>query len=218
MARFKRRVAYRRRKPVRARRRRAVRRYRKPRAKPGSMYCKLTRIASFSVQNDANEVYYVRCKLEDFPEWKNMAAVFERTKVLKMVGRVMPLQNVANNSTSTVPAYVMFPWHKGDFAKANDFNSMLSIDKHKLRRQTQMCSQTYVPSTLLDGYVSGTTGSYSTVCWRPTINNTQGGGTQLIYGGCVGFQGDSSMEGRQTHFNIIIDLYVKMIEQENLTG
>lgn len=183
------------------------------------MYVKLSRIASFSVENNKNEVYYIRFKLSDFPEWSNMASVFQRTKVLKIKATVQALQNVANNSTSTVPAYVMFPWHKGDFASGNDFNSMLSIDRHKIRKQTQNCTQTYVPSTELNAFVNGKLdGSYTQVQWRPTLNNTAGGGTVEIYGGCVGFQGDDSMEGRKSHFNILLDVWVKMIDQESISG
>lgn len=154
-----------------------------------------------------------------FPEWSNMRAVFQRTKINKIVVRVMPLQNVANNSTSTVPCYVVFPWHNNDVPAKTSFNSMLSVDKHKVRRQTQGVSQSYVPSVQLNTYNVQAGGSNGTVAWKPTLQHDWSGVEQIrIYGGIIGFQGDDSMEGRKTHFNIFTDVYVEMQEQESISS
>ncbi|ARO38287.1 capsid [Circovirus sp.] len=198
--------------------RRRYRRVRKFRSRcgPGDMFCKLSKIASISVDNQTNHVYYTSVKLSDFDEWANMRAVFQRTKVYKMKVTVQPLQNVANNSTSTVPAYCMIPWHQPPFGPTTNFNAMISIDKHKLRRQTQGCVQTYVPNVLVMGQYTGSSGEFQTTVWRPTVANDYAQST-TIYGGAIGFQGDDSMEGRKTHFNIKIELYVKMIQQESIS-
>ncbi|AEL87787.1 putative capsid protein [Bat associated cyclovirus 2] len=199
-------------------RRRLYRRGRKFRARvaPGDMLCKLSKISSISVDNQTNHVYYTSVKLSDFDEWSNMRAVFQRTKIIKMKVTVMPLQNVANNSTSTVPAYCMIPWHQPPFGPTTNFNGMISIDKHKLRRQTQGCTQSYVPSILQMAKYQGSTGNDCVVVWRPTLSNDFAQET-TIFGGAIGFQGDDSMEGRKTHFNIKIELYVKMVQQESIS-
>nr|UOI84985.1 capsid protein [Bat associated cyclovirus 2] len=219
LRRYRRSGPVRRRRKTGFRRRRMYRRVRKfrPKCAPGDMFCKLSKIASISVDNQTNHVYYTSVKLSDFDEWSNMRAVFQRTKIFRMKVTVQPLQNVSNNSTSTVPAYVMIPWHQPPFGPTTNFNAMISIDKHKLRRQTQGCVQTYVPSCLQNARSAGEPSSeFSNILWRPTLANDYAQST-TIYGGAIGFQGDDSMEGRKTHFNIKIELFVKMIQQESIS-
>ncbi|AFS65278.1 putative capsid protein [Dragonfly associated cyclovirus 5] len=224
MARFKR-VFRRPRRVVRRRSRMFRRRYRRTRKRTsGTMWCKLTKVATVQVKNDSTSVWSGSFYPNDFPEYVSLAPNFEAIQFVKMRMRVMPLQNVSNNSTSQTPAYAMLPWHKGGpLQKA--FNTYLSVDKCKIYRQTQQGYQSYKCSVLQNAFTKSSSAisedfSLATVTkWCPRIerpNNMEAKQPQ-IYTGIVVFQGENTMAGRTTAFNIIQDVWVKCINQSNFS-
>ncbi|WBG01479.1 coat protein [army ant associated cyclovirus 5 170_4] len=218
MARFRRRVAYR--KPVRRVRRRylrrAFRRRRIGRSRTGSMYCKFTKVASVTVENNVNSFWGASFLPTDFPEYNNIAKNFELCKFLRIRVRVIPLQNVANNSTSALPCYAMLPWHV-PITYPKEFNFYLSVDKHKIRRQCEKGTQSYIPNLFVET-PSGTpaqTSAPDQIVWKPEIRYHQNTSREppRIYGGVIVFQGEQEFEGRKASFNIVTDVWVKFKNQ-----
>ncbi|ADD62464.1 capsid protein [Cyclovirus Chimp12] len=205
------------RKPVRRFRRRCRMRRRVLRSKPGNMLTKLTKITTLSVENNINATWSCSFKMGDFTEYGRLAPNFETVKLNKVVVRVQPLQNVANNSTSSVPAYVVVPWHY-NIALPKDFASYLSIDKHKLRTQTVGTSMSFVPNIVTVGVANeGANPTGRNITWKPTLECL---GVDIniprVYCGAIRFQGQPDMEGRKTAFNIITDVYCTFRNQNTM--
>lgn len=218
--RYRRRKVYRR-KPVRRvrRSRRVVRRRRRP---SSNLFCKLTKISIYSTDNSKNEYLQLGFKPDDFPEYVSLAKNFQYVKFLKMRVTILPLQNVANSSTSIMTSYVMTPWHM-DNALPTDFNAYLSLDRAKVYRGTQVGYQTYVPSTFL--YSSSTANQASgpnVIDWRPTIRTVkaEASGSNFylpyIYGGVAAFQGSPDIINKSAAYNVKYDVYCKFISQTTM--
>lgn len=220
MARFKR--TFRRvRRPLRKRRifRRRYKRVSR-RFNSGSMWCKFTKVATVEVPNDTTSVWEGSFVPDDFPEYTQLAPNFEAIQFYKQRIRVMPLQNVSNNSTSQLPAYTMLPWHKPGPLQKN-FNTYLSVDKAKMFKQTQSGRQTYVCAVLqtslskVDSGGNETASNFVTLKWRPRIERGWAAQSKFprIYTGIIAFQGEQTMTGRKSAFNIVMDVWVKCINQ-----
>ncbi|ADU77000.1 Cap protein [bat associated cyclovirus 5] len=209
------------RRPLRAVRR--MRRYfpnrrRKVRSRRGSMFCKLTKVATITVENNINSVWDGSFVPDDFKEFTSLSKNFEFVRFLKVRITVVPLQNVANNSTSSVPAFAMTPWHYAmDLPK--NFQNYLSMDKSKMSRQTHVMSQTYVPNIGLLTSVLDHSGKVAedvdAIQWRPYVRTVNQNGNSLprVRCGVVAFQGQSDMAGRTTTFNIKTDVFVRFTGQ-----
>lgn len=213
MARYKRRFV--RRKPVLRRRRGIFRRRRIPRRKfgNGNLYCKFTRVSSVSVALDKTSVWNTAIKPGDFAEWTRLYKNFEYSKWLKIRVRVIPLQNIANNSTSAVPCYIMLPYHTIGTPTMTALDRYMSVDRAKIMRMTKAASQSYVPAVRVDVWNTiGGDAHWNKLEWRPTIFHDQGCDTTQITAGLIAFQGETTLKGT-CNFNIIHDVYVKMGNQ-----
>ena len=166
-----------------------------------------------SANNNANSQFNLHCMLNDFAEHTNLAPNFERVKVYKIRVRIYPHQNVSNDSTSTVPLYAIFPYHKDLPSPVTTFANILSIDKCKIRRQTQYNSMTFVPASLYTVFGS----EWNTLTWRPEFELLSTGSTQKLYTGGVFFEGvDGLPEGKKTTFTIVYDVFVKYKNQRSI--
>ena len=218
MARFRRTV----RRPVRrvrARRRRLFRRRRRFPIRSSDLLCKLTKISTVSVDVTKVNVYSLSFLPTDFPEFNNLRNSFEMVKFLKVKVRVLPLQNVSNNTSSAMPAYCMVPWHRG-VAAATDFNTYLSIDKCKIFRGTQIGRQSYVPCDLLANSTDKATAVQTdTINWRPTLFVTKSQENfPRIYTGLIAFQGDGALTSGAAKYNVIMDVWVVFKKQNILAN
>ncbi|UPW41428.1 capsid protein [Dipodfec virus UA04Rod_5913] len=222
MARFRRRL--RRRKPVRRVGRRARPRRWQRRRKTGTLYCKLTKITIYSIDNTKNDFLDLAVNPEDFTEYTSLAKNFEFCKFLKVKVTILPLQNVSNSSSSIMPCYAMTPWHY-NIPIPNGFDKFLSMDKAKCFRGTQVGRQTYVPSVMVQtGQMPNTvpnplTAPYlTTVHWRPEIRTVQSTGekTPTIRTGAVCFQGSSEIVNKTSAYNIKWDVWVKFSGQTTM--
>ena len=211
-----------RRKPVRRVRRRRYHR-RRYRRRTGNLLVKLSKVASYTVDQTKNNVWDASFRMSDFPEHESLARNFESLKLLKVRVTVIPLQNVANNSTSVMHQYVMCPWHYPIAAPAT-FNAYLSSDKAKLFRGTQIGSQSYVPSMMLVNQLNSkqqpNVQVQDTIVWRPTIRtittSEPANISPLIWTGIIAWQGDPSTGAQKAHFNIKMDVWVKYNNQTNM--
>ncbi|ADU77014.1 Cap protein [Cyclovirus NGchicken15/NGA/2009] len=207
------------RRPLRKYRRR-FRRIRKGRySKPGNLYAKFTRIHTIVVQNELNTTWDCSFQLGQFSEWTRIGSNFEMTKVNKVVVKVIPMQNVSNNSTSSVPSYCIYPWHYG-VPIPKDFGTLLSVDKAKIRPQTVPLTMSFVPNTISPAQnTSSNEFTAPVINWKPTVQWTTTAQDQpLIRCGALGFQGDPSATGRSTRFNIVTNVYVEMRNQSIING
>nr|ATQ39403.1 capsid protein [Cyclovirus sp.] len=211
-----------RRKPVFRRRRRFLRRRRR-RPRSGNLFCKLTKVSSYTVDSSTNNIWDGSFKLSDFPEHVALEKNFESVKLYKVRVTVLPMQNVSNNTTSVVTGYVMCPWHYPiDLPK--QFNDYLSSDKAKLYRQTQVGRQTYVPNIMLCNDISSASAppqraTVDTMMWRPTLRTTHFGDSNTvprIYAGIIAFQGDPSVGATKSHFNVKMDVWVQYKNQTRM--
>lgn len=219
---FRRRRVYRR-KPVRrlARRRRFQRRRRYHRSS-GNLFCKLTKISSYTVDPKLNNIWDGSFKMEDFPEFKKIYTNFESVKLYKVRVTVLPMQNVSNNSSSTVTSYCMVPWHYPiDLPKA--YNNYLSSDKARVFRQTAVGTQSYVPNVLTctsyrDMGAAAPFTSFDNIVWRPNLradsSTTDQATLPRVFAGIIAFQGDETVAGEaKPKFNIKMDVWVKFKNQ-----
>lgn len=211
-----------RRKPVSRRRRYFRRRYIRRRRNRGNLLVKCTKVSELVIPNNATSTWSLSFVPTDFPEIVGLMKNFETGKFLKQRVRVMPLQNVANNSTSQVPGYCMFPWHVSASPPASKlFTDFMSIDRARYYSQTQKGYMSFVPSLQLINLVGSASESteVGTIKYKPEVpwnfshNRASGGGNPRINAGCLAFQGDASAEGREARFNIIQDVWVLMKNQ-----
>lgn len=202
---------------VRARRRRIFRRRRRFTVRPSDLLCKLTKISTVRVDVTKVNVFSLSFLPQDFAEFTNLRDSFEMIKYLKVKVRVLPLQNVSNNTTSAMPAYCMLPWHRTGPA-SSEFKNYLSVDKAKLFRGTQIGRQSYVPCNLLANSTD-TAGAVSTdtIHWRPTLFIQSGQKAfPRIYTGLIAFQGDGALTSGEAIYNIIMDCWVVWKKQSTL--
>lgn len=216
MARFRRtyrRVA-RRARPQR-RRRRIFRRKRSRRVASGNLWVKLTKVTTIAVPTTQTSVWSAQVKPTDFPEFVNLAPNFEAFKFTKMRLRVMPMQNVSNNSSSLVPGYCILPWHQEN-PETKHFNDYMSIDKAKYYRQTQAGHMTFVINTLTAVRHAGVTALVQTK-WKPRIELNSEAYAIDFYSGLIAFQGNAEIKPEsKSYFNIITDVWCLLINQKTL--
>lgn len=209
-----------RRKPVRRYQRRLRRRFRR-RRRSGNLLAKLTKVSQLTVKNNITSIWNCSFYPEDFKEYTQLAKNFESVKFLRVRVTVLPLQNVANSTTSVAPAYAMTPWHYAiDLPK--EFSSYLSMDKAKIFRQTHIGSQAYVPNIMSVTQVrtagSGATSNSDQIVWRPEIRANVYAATEKLPNikcGAIAFQGATELTG-STLFNIKTDVYCVFKSQNQM--
>lgn len=216
MARY-RRVARRRfaRKPVR-RRRVFKRRYRKRTTGSGCLF-KFTRTIQLEHPTNVDGMYSLHTSLDDYAEHQNLAPNFEMAKVLKVITRVHPHQNVSNNSTSRVGSYCLLPYHRV-ISKTVNFPTALSVDRAKTYRSTAKGRLASVPCTRINTIKSTGAGEYSMVKWRPTIDLSQNASSEALYCGYIVFEnigGSVDPPPPREYYTIIQEIYVKYYTQRS---
>lgn len=207
------------RRPVSRRRRFFRRRYKRGFRTSGNILIKCTKISEVNVPSNATSTWSCAFNPSDFPEIVGLYKNFEYAQFLRQRVRVMPLQNVANNSTSQVPGYCIFPWHHNNQPPTSKpFSSFLTIDKAKYRPQTRGVMMNFVPNIDLATEFEGpATLRNDSLQWKPNVALNSASGLNIrIFGGCIAFQGDSTAEGRTASFNIIQDVWVKFKNQSSL--
>lgn len=198
------------------RRRRGYRRA--PRTGRGLFRVKLTRFVSIT-QNVAKTTQMgLDVRPVDFEEFGKLAQNFEAFKFTRCRVRVLPQQNVANNSTSLLPAYCIFPWHR-PLPADSTFNDFMSIDRAKIFRGTGCGKMMFVPSIIASvGTSAGGTLTMETK-WKPRLELVNDGTayTCVFYTGALGFQGipDAPADSK-AHYNIIIDMWCTFYNQKTL--
>ncbi|UNY50595.1 capsid protein [Chifec virus UA13_1817] len=215
MARF-RRVRRVLRKPVRRVRRRRIFRRRRFGRRGAQLVCKFTRCVKTNViqKNDSYESFAF--SPTGFQEFVDLAKNFNYYQFTRCRIRVIPHQNVANNSTSEVGLYALIPWHR-DVPTAGTFSAMCSIDKAKIFRQTQIGSMTFVCNTLTKNDVPSTAGSGETINWMPKTQVPYGAAVApLHYCGMIAYEGLQTALDPDAHtkFTIVQDVWVRFYQQK----
>lgn len=172
-----------------------------------------------------NEVKELHVDLTNYDEFKRLGNNFEYCKPRLVVQTVYPQQNVSNTSTSAVPPYVIFPYHKNIPSTGVGFSDFLSIDKAKLYRGTQVGRMAFVPSIgLLTNFSNNgseiTQKFFTTDLFRPKIrcqdmNNLSSDLPRLYCGGVV-FSGNANVSGK-SYFMVKTDIYLTFYNQNILT-
>ncbi|UNY50593.1 capsid protein [Chifec virus UA13_1727] len=203
------------RKPVRRTifRRRFGRRIR--RRRQATLYCKITRTihASHPLKDEYNLPLHVT--LNDFSEHVNLAATFERVKVLRQVVTVYPQQNVSNTSTSRVGGYCLVPYHKTLPTTYINYPTALSVDKAKAFRATQTGRMSFVPCSRL--VVENSAGAVSVAyqnSWKPEFEITAENTIPQLYTGFICFE-SLAQSAVTAYYTIKQDLYVKYKNQRS---
>lgn len=163
-----------------------------------------------SHNQNVDATYEFTQSLASFAEFKNLAPNFERVKVNRLVVRVLPHQNVSNNSTSRVANYCVFPYHKNFESPNPTFEAALSVDKAKVYRVTQKAVRSFVPCTYCADVPSNPAGStsYEGIRWKPEFIIDRTTNTMVTYNGAMAFEKiDGATEENKTHFTIIFDIY-----------
>lgn len=215
------------RKPV-YRRRRFVRRRRiqgRRRISRGQFRVKLTETQLVKADVAKNEVKELHVDLTNFDEFKRLGSNFEYCQPRLVVQTIIPQQNVSNTSTSAVPPYVMFPYHKNIPSSGVGFSDFLSMDKAKLYRGTQVGRMAYVPSIGLLNNIDQPVGGgdwtkhFRTDLFRPKLRcqDMNGGSIDLprIYCGGAVFAGNASITG-ESYFFVKTDVYLTFYNQNTL--
>ncbi|ARO38305.1 capsid [Circovirus sp.] len=154
----------------------------------------------------------------DFDEFGNLAPNFEAYRFTRCRVRILPQQNVSNNSTSLVPSYCLFPWHR-PMPEATTFNAYLSIDRAKIFRATGVGKMTFVPSVLNSLATADGKGYTLETKFKPRIElvNNDSAYNVVFYTGGLGFQGIPDGEkGAKAHYNIVIDMWCTFYNQKTL--
>lgn len=217
--RYRRKPVFRRRNRFRrrvARRRRSVRR---------GFRVKLTETQLVSGSVTKNELKELHVDLTNFSEFKRLGSNFEYCVPRVVVQTIYPQQNVSNTSTSAVPPYVIFPYHKNIPTSGVGFSDYLSIDKAKLYRGTAVGRMSFVPSIgLLNNFeINGpvTNKYFRTDMFRPKLRcqEVDIGSSRLprLYCGGVCFSGNAELtEGSKSYFMIKTDVYLTFYNQNVL--
>lgn len=177
------------------------------------MYAKLTKITTLAVPNSSTSSWGGSFLPNDFHEFQELIKQFERCKFYKVVIRVIPQQNISNNSTSRVPQYCILPWHRPVEAPKS-FNDVISVDRAKIRRQTQGVKMSFVPNCMYEAggteYPPNVTKAFVSYIWKPEIYRIQTPTNQpvypRIYCGFIAFQGEATLTST-SYFDIITDVY-----------
>ncbi|BAS01236.1 capsid protein [Cyclovirus TsCyV-1_JP-NUBS-2014] len=210
----------RRRRPLRRagvyrRRRRPT--YRRKKAGRGSFRFKFTRLISITQDLAKTSLHDLSFQPNDFAEFTNLAANFEAYRFTKLRIRVLPQQNVSNNSSSLIGDYALLPWHRGVPTNFK-FDDFISVDKAKIYRGTTCSSMTFVPSTLDQTLYQDKVGNFCKVAYRPRIEITdaQSLGIQH-YTGLMAMQAlTDAPDNAKAHYNLIYDVWCTMINQQTL--
>ncbi|WBG01403.1 coat protein [army ant associated cyclovirus 3 P1A-reste_4] len=209
---------YRRRRPRFARRQGRRRRVFRPRYRrgvaSGTFRVKLTHVSTFTAKNDAVTHTWMSFEPKDFDEFSNLAPNFEAYKFTKCRVRVIPMQNVSNNSTSQVPMYCILPWHTLA-PQSNTFEKFMSVDKAKIFKQTQTGSMVFNVNTLSAVAYADGQASLKTE-WMPRIEIDANAYMVRHFAGLIAFQGDPSMADRSTKFTIVQDVWCTFYNQKTL--
>nr|AGJ74753.1 capsid protein [Dragonfly associated cyclovirus 4] len=192
--------------------------FRRPRMGKGVFRVKLTRFVSITQNVAKTSQMGLDVRPVDFSEFGKLAGNFEAFRFTRARVRVLPQQNVSNNSSSLMPAYCVFPWHRPLPADSN-FNQFLSIDRSKVFRGTGVGKMSFVPSIIASvGTSAGGTLTMETK-WKPRLELVNDGtaNTVVFYTGAIGFQGiPEAPEGAKAHYNIIIDKWGTFYNQKTL--
>lgn len=214
-------MAFRRRRFVRRKtgfRRRKVfkRRSMRRRRRQPVLYVKITRSIHVNVEPQQEKNVSMQISLNDFAEHVNLAANFERVKVLRQVVRVFPQQNVSNSSTSRIGSYCLFPYHKPAPSTEINFPTALSIDKAKVFRGTSVGRMSFVPASRLavDANLPAGTTNYSKTEWKPEFEIGSGATTSILYTGMFVAE-NINTPNVDAYYTIIQDLYVRYKNQRS---
>lgn len=175
---------------------------------------KLTRTVQITHELKNFSIYPCHVQLADFAENTNLASNFERVTISKVVCKIFPHQNVANNSTSRLPNYCIFPYHRG-IANAGallNFPTALSIDKAKVYRSTQIGRMSFVPMARLRADPEST--NFTVSKWRPTFDIGRESMDQWLYCGYLAFEHVAELEG-SSYFTMVQDVYVTYKNQRS---
>ncbi|UNY50599.1 capsid protein [Chifec virus UA15_517] len=211
----RRRVPLRRSRAYRVRRRRVLRR---PKAGRGNYRFKFTVLSSITQGLDKTGIYNVAFQPRDFNEFVNLAANFEAYRFTRQRVRVLPQQNVSNNSSSLIGDYCILPWHRPS-PSAYTFNDFLSVDKAKVFRGTGCGSMTFVPAALVSTGVEGVEATkYLKTSYKPRIEIISQDTLKIEhYTGMIGFQALSDAPaGSKAHYNIVTDVWCTMYNQKTI--
>lgn len=190
-------------------------RYRK-RAGRGTFRCKLTKCTTVGAVAKDDSTYQLQVIPAEYDEFLALAPNFEAYRLTKLVVRVLPQQNVSNNSTSRASAYAMLPWHKPYTTGVNSFNRLISVDRAKIYRHTERGRQVYNLNVLQQLQYSD--GDRSDKCvWSPRVELRGDGAYKLQYfAGLIAFQKQANPPAEDTKFffDIVTDVYCTFYNQE----
>lgn len=181
---------------------------------------KFTKVDSLDVTLNDNHSYWINFTPDSLPEYVQLAPNFECCKFTKVVVRVMPMQNVSNNTTSQMPAYCMVPWKDKPSLLSKGFSSIMSVDKARMYRGTACGRQTYIPACHSYTYQDTTATEKSSpdrIVYRPVIRFTRANNDIDLYCGLIMFQGFADMaQDYKAHYNIKIDVYGVFYNQSTI--
>lgn len=178
------------------------------------LYCKLTRTVQLNAVPNAENNFALHVTLNDFAEHINLAANFERVKVLRQVVRVYPQQNVSNNSTSRTGSYCLLPYHKPAPTTPVNFPTALSIDKAKIFRNTQKGRMSFVPAARLVVDASPANQAIRTD-WKPEFEISTGATLPNLYTGMLVVENLGALVLTGTFYTVVQDLYVRYRNQRS---
>lgn len=219
MARVRR--SFRRRPIVRRYKRRYIRRYRRRVARPlksGCMVCKIRRIDTETHTLSKIGIHSLWRSPADFTEFNKLYLGFETYQVLRCNIRIVPCANVSGPEASSLPLYVVAPWHQ-DVPTKTEFNSYLTIDKARIYRGTQVSNRNFVPCIKLSGADTSPATTYASLQWKPKIACTSVGASGIVhYTGLLVMQELSgAAAGATSKFNIIQTWTVKFEGQNTMS-
>lgn len=185
------------------------------------MRCKLTRSFKITVPSHVTSTWDSTLQPDGFFEFKRLIKNFESCVFRRLVCRVIPQQNVSNNSTSTVATYCMFPWHRQGVVEQN-YDKYLSMDRVKVYKQTQVGRMSWVPNTLILGNGGQVQAEYCQIVWKPRIARIADEHKYYpyMYGGIVAFEpctlpSPAPNPLPEQYFTIILTAYVTFYGQNN---
>ncbi|UBR88850.1 putative capsid protein [mongoose-associated cyclovirus Mon-32] len=204
---------------VHRRRRMFRRRYTKRSRSTPTLACKLTKTVQVSTNLKTGGFTTCNFQLNDFAEFTNLASNFERVRVVRCRVRVLPHQNVANNSTSENLNYAIVPYH-GPITSGQlpNFPTSLSIDRAKVYRMTQRGYMNFVPAIR---YSVDSDGGNQTlgIKWRPELYISTAASKEILYTGFINYEGATYInENYASHFTVIMDVFVRFKNQRGFIG
>lgn len=182
----------------------------------GVFRCKLTKVVSIEHAMGSTQIWNTSVQPKDFAEFLNLAPNFEAYRFKKMLVRVIPQQNVANNSTSRQGLYCMFPWHQPQPSGTNSFNSYLSIDRAKIYNATERGKQIYNINVLQSVKYDANTNAADRVLWAPRIEirSDQAYETRH-FGGCIAFNTVANVDkDAKSYYDIVTDVWCDFYNQD----